>query len=139
MRRQRCVIGAVIEQADPAKLALAFPQIAAAAKSNITTGIPLADLGAWVTLTQRVKGAQVRSLPFTSSVIDTVNPDFPTIHQLVLDALNPPSSASPSPTPGTGASRGGSTPSADSSPSSTAPGKLAPEEAKKAQNINAVC
>lgn len=133
MRRQRCVIGAVIKEADPAKLALAFPQIAAAAKSNITTGIPLADLSAWVSLTQKVQKATVRSLPFTSSVINTVNPDIPAVHRLVEEAINPPAEPAPSlaPSPAASASNGEPTPT----PSKSGP----PKDAKQAQDINAVC
>ena len=135
MRRQRCVIGAVIKEADPAKMAMAFPQIAAAAKSNITTGIPLADLGAWVTLTKKVKDAKVRSLPFTQSVISTENPDFVAIRQLVADAINPPVQSSPSaaPSPSESSPGGGVRPTPGSSPSE------APPDSTTAQDINAVC
>jgi len=72
MRRQRCAIGAVVQQADPVKLALAFPQVAAAMKTNLQTSIPLKDVDAWVTLALRVKKAKVHSIAFTSSVINTV-------------------------------------------------------------------
>ncbi len=116
MRRQRCVIAAVVEQADPARVALAFPQIAAAAKDNITTGIPLADLSAWVQLSQKVKGAQVHSLAFTSSVIDPQDPDIAKMRQLVAEAINPApkpsapaSAAKPSPSAGTGSPTPGGT------------------------------
>jgi LCP family protein required for cell wall assembly len=136
MRRQRCVIGAVVKQADPARLALAFPQIAAAAKNNITTGIPLADLSAWVTLTQRVQKAKVRSLPFTSLVVDTENPNVAEMHQLVAEAINPPP-ASATPTPSA------STPTVakpSASPSvSTHPSAVDPVQARTAQDVTEVC
>ncbi len=139
MRRQRCVIGAVMEQADPAQLAKSFPQIAAAAKNNITTGIPLADLSAWVDLTQRVQKAKVRSLPFTALVIDTENPDVAEMHQLVAEAINPPpASASPSPSPSPTRSTTGSKP--EPSPSeSKHPSAVDPAAARTAQDINDVC
>jgi len=135
MRRQRCVIGAVIKEADPAKMALAFPEIAAAAKSNITTGIPLADLGAWVQLTQKVQKAHVRSLPFTSSVVNTENPDFPAIKHLVAEALNPPAEVTPSPAPSASTKPSGGKPSATPTPGHPTD----PAEARKAQDVNAVC
>lgn len=114
MQRQRCVIGAVVGQSDPAKMALAFPDIARAAKDNIITDIPLHDLPAWVDLSMRVKKAHVRSLPFTDAVINTVHPDINKIRSLVKDALTPPPttspsvapSASPSKKPGTGTGTG---------------------------------
>ncbi|MBK7624362.1 MAG: LCP family protein [Kineosporiaceae bacterium] len=132
MRRQRCVIGAVIKEADPAKLALAFPQIAAAAKSNITTGIPLADLSAWVSLTQKVQKATVRSLPFTSSVINTADPDIAAVHRLVQEAINPTAEPTPSVEPSPAATPGNGKPT-------PSPSKSGPADTKQAQDINAVC
>jgi LCP family protein required for cell wall assembly len=111
MQRQRCVISAVMDQADPVKLALAFPKIAKTLHKNLATGIPSSELQAWVDLSQRVKGATVTSLPFTDDVISTVKPNFDKIHKLVADAItastlpkvtttpSPSASASSSPTP----------------------------------------
>ena len=129
MRRQRCVIAAVVNQADPATVARSFPQIAAAAKDNISTDIPLADLGAWVELTKKVKGAKVRSLPFTSAVVDTVNPDFAETRRLVAEALHPNQVVQPSPTPSV-SRRPTQVPSS---------GPTVPPDSTSAQDINAVC
>ena len=57
-------------------------------------GQPGDDLGAWVTLAQRVQKGRVRSLPFVEGVISTVRPDFDKIHALVQQALQTPSSTS---------------------------------------------
>ena len=88
MQRQRCVIAAFVDQVDPVTVALKFPQLAKAAKRNITTGIPLRDLDAWVELSKRVQGGKVTSLPFTSAVVNVVDPDFDKVHRLVQRALN---------------------------------------------------
>jgi anionic cell wall polymer biosynthesis LytR-Cps2A-Psr (LCP) family protein len=48
MRRQRCVIGAMSQQADPLTLAENFPAIARVAQRNIATDIRLDQLPAWV-------------------------------------------------------------------------------------------
>jgi LCP family protein required for cell wall assembly len=112
MRRQRCVLGALAQQADPATLAAHFPAIARAAQQNIRTDIALDDLDAWVELARRVQGASVTSLPFTEDVIDTVNPDFSKVHRLVRQTL---AAASPSPS----GSSSAATPSKRSRPSST--------------------
>jgi anionic cell wall polymer biosynthesis LytR-Cps2A-Psr (LCP) family protein len=89
MRRQRCVIDAVIQQVDPRDVAVNLPAVLQAAKDNISTNIPLKDLDLWVTLTLRIKNAQVRSLPFTNAVVNPSNPDFARIQALVRDALRP--------------------------------------------------
>ena len=131
MRRQRCVIGAIVSQAQPAKVAEAFPRLASAAKANISTDIPQADLSAWVDLSLRVKkGGSVRSLTFTPSVIGTtVNPNFSKIQELVQESLKPP--PKPTPAPSASASAGASPapkPSATPSANPTA-----------AQDVSAVC
>jgi polyisoprenyl-teichoic acid--peptidoglycan teichoic acid transferase len=88
MRRQRCIIGAVIDQADPVKVARGFPAIARAAKSNISTGIKLSELPAWAELTERIKRATVRSLPLDDNVIpNRTDPDYQHIHKIVTKAL----------------------------------------------------
>jgi LCP family protein required for cell wall assembly len=130
MRRQRCVIGAVVNQSDPVKLALAFPAIAKAAKDNLSTGIPQRELQAWVGLSQKVKSGSVRSLPFTNDVIsDRTNPDYNEIHRLVNQALQTAKPA-PAPTP---------EPSAVSSATPTKKPTKTAIDPGKAQDVNEVC
>jgi polyisoprenyl-teichoic acid--peptidoglycan teichoic acid transferase len=131
MRRQRCVIGDVVSQADPVKMGLAFPKIAAAAKNNLSSGIKQEDLQAWVDLSQRIKGASVRSLPFTDQVIaNRTDPDFDQIRRLVTKALKPVAKPTPSPTPSVSAS-------ASSTVKKKAKKKLI--DPSKAQDIKDVC
>jgi LCP family protein required for cell wall assembly len=140
MRRQRCVIGAVATQADPVKMALKFPEIAAAAKGNISTGIAKDDLQAWVELAQRIQKARVTSLPFTDEVIpDRTNPDFLHIQQLVNQALRKsmqapkPKATAPAGTPATaGTSAGTSTPRPSTS-------KATGPDPTEAQDVKTVC
>ena len=140
MRRQRCVIGAVVQQADPASVALAFPEIAAAAKDNVTTGIPLADLGAWVTLTQKVQKTQVRSLPFTSKVIDPQDPDIALMRTLVGEAINPkPAPSGSSAAPSAGVSSGGAGTPSDGGSSAPGTPTTDPEQDRQAQDVTSVC
>ncbi len=133
MRRQRCVIGAVVSQSDPVKLARAFPAIAKAAQDNLSTGIPQRDLPAWVELSQRVKRGSVRSLPFTDQVItDRANPDYDEIHQLVEKALQPVVKETPSVDPSAGSSV---SPTKKATKKTTKP----PVDPAEAQNVAEVC
>ncbi len=89
MRRQRCVIGAVVQQANPKVMVKKFPAIAAAAKNNISTGIDRQDLDDWLTLALRIKKAKVSSLPFDNKVVpNRVRPDYDRIHHLVQQAID---------------------------------------------------
>ena len=108
MGRQRCVIGAIAQQADPATLARNLPAIMAAAKNNIRTDISLQAIPAWVTLTERVKSSRIRSLPFTNAVIAPGDPDFDKIHALVQEALVAPPTVTAGPSPSLSASTGAS-------------------------------
>jgi LCP family protein required for cell wall assembly len=87
MRRQRCMVGDLVSQANPVKLLQKYPKIASVAKHNIQTDIPRKDLPAWVTLVERMQNGKLTSLPFTSSVVNTSQPDFDRIHSLVNRAL----------------------------------------------------
>ena len=91
MRRQRCVAGALMEQADPAGLVARYPQLARVVKDNVSIDIPPAELPAWVDLALRIQdGGSIRSLPLTSRVITPGNPDFGRIRSLVRKALDAP-------------------------------------------------
>lgn len=137
MRRQRCVIGAVIEQADPVSLALAFPQLAASAEQNVETNIQGSELDAFVELAQRVKGGTIRSLPFTDQVITPSDPDFDAIRDFVQQALAPPPPATTTPS----VTAAPEAPSATPQPSQTPDGtpSAPPPDPEQAQNLDAVC
>ena len=105
MRRQRCVAGALMTQADPVGLLQSYPKLAKVVKNNVSIDIPRDELSAWVDLALRIqKGGSIRSLPLTANVVRPGDPDFAKIRSLVKKALkqpaaSTPTSASPSPTP----------------------------------------
>jgi anionic cell wall polymer biosynthesis LytR-Cps2A-Psr (LCP) family protein len=127
MERQRCMVGALVAQSNPVKMLKKYPQLARVAKKNISTDIPRQDLPAWVTLVERMQGGKITSLPFTSSVVNTSNPDFDKIHTLVRKAIR--------------ASAAGQTPTTDTTTtgtSTTKPGTT-PTSSSKSQNVSDVC
>ena len=99
MRRQRCLLNAVVEQATPQNVLANYLDIAQAAKDNITTDIPYQLFPALVELGDLVKTQPIRSLPFTKDVIVSAHPDLDLIRTLVQRALEPPpATVAPSPT-----------------------------------------
>ncbi len=141
MRRQRCVIGAIVKKSNPSVLVKQFPAIAKAAKNNLSTGIKADDLETWLTLALRVKKARVTSLPFDDRVVtNRVKPDYDRIHTLVQQAIadslnpNPTTSATPaaSSTPSAGASTGASTGKKKTT-------KKPPVDPEVAQSLTDVC
>lgn len=89
MRRQRCVVGALVDQVNPLTLLQRYPAIASAAGDHITADIDQSELPAWAELVERVQGGTMRSLPFTSKNTNTADPDYTAIRREVYLALHP--------------------------------------------------
>ncbi|MFG1699380.1 LCP family protein [Nonomuraea sp. NPDC049309] len=87
MRRQRCVLGALLDQADPATLLTRFNQVARATKDLIRTDIPRPMLEHLVPLALKVKNAKVTSLQFVPPLINTGYPDWELIRSLAAKAI----------------------------------------------------
>ncbi|MFW5473550.1 LCP family protein [Knoellia sp. CPCC 206450] len=108
MRRQRCVTGAIIDQANPVQLLRNYPDLAKVIKDNLTLDIPTSELPAWAQLVGTVqKDGSIRSLPITNKVVRVANPDYEKIRSLVKSAIEPrdatatPSPSTPPPTTST--------------------------------------
>lgn len=96
MRRQRCVIGAIAEQADPATLLRRYQQLASAAENTMSTDITQERLSDFATLALKVQDAGgLRSLPFTNDIIEYHNPDYDVIRDYVQASLDPPAETAP--------------------------------------------
>ncbi|MDQ1292649.1 MAG: hypothetical protein QG608_529 [Actinomycetota bacterium] len=103
MRRQRCVISAVVEKAEPKTLALNFTGVMAALKKNLHTSIKTSELDAWTELAMRVKKGKIKSIAFTNNVINPSDPDFDKMRKLVEKALvSQPASTQKTPSAGSG-------------------------------------
>ncbi|TMR89986.1 LCP family protein [Nonomuraea basaltis] len=87
MRRQRCVLGALLDQADPATVLSRFNRIALATKELIRTDIPRPMLKHLVPLALKVKNAEVTSVQFVPPLINTGYPDWDKIRTIAGKAL----------------------------------------------------
>ncbi len=89
MRRQRCVTGAILNQANPAELLRNYPALANVVKKNVTIDIPTSELPAWAGLVGTLQSTgSIRSLPITNKVVRVTNPDYGKIRALVKDAIS---------------------------------------------------
>lgn len=95
MRRQRCVIGALLEQADPGTVLTRFNRIALATKELIRTDIPRPMLRHLVPLALRVKEAKVTSVQFVPPLINTGYPDWEKIRQVTREAIQESARSAP--------------------------------------------
>lgn len=109
MLRQRCMISALIDEADPMTLLRRYQALAEAGKEIVRTDIPKKLLPAFVELGLRVKGKPVRSIAFvTSDEFFSGDPDYTWVQSSVRRALQSP--------PARAGSVGGTTPTAPATP-----------------------
>jgi polyisoprenyl-teichoic acid--peptidoglycan teichoic acid transferase len=90
MDRQRCVINAIIQQANPTNMLARYEDIANAGKQLVYTDIPREVLPLMVDLSLRVKDGNVRSVVFKSGVagFSSSSPDFTRMRERVQTALD---------------------------------------------------
>lgn len=92
MARQRCVIQAVVGQADPTTIAANYEALTKAGRAIVATDVPTRQLPAMLTLALKVKDGAMTSLSFENDKdgFSTVNPDWNLVRQRVRDAIHPP-------------------------------------------------
>jgi LCP family protein required for cell wall assembly len=98
MDRQRCVIDAIIKQANPANMLARYEDVAKAGKQIVLTDMPQEVLPLMVDLSLRVKDGNVRSIVFKhgSDGFLSPDPDFDRMRQRVEVALGEAKTAKPS-------------------------------------------
>ena len=124
MDRQRCMLDAVVEAADPTKVLASYPEIASSAEATLQTDIPESALQGFVELGFKAKDAHIRSVVFDDHVINPAYPNYTKIRSIVIQSLTSGGAARPDDTPGepTAAASSSSAPSTGTpSAASTAP------------------
>jgi LCP family protein required for cell wall assembly len=119
MDRQRCVINAIIDQANPGNMLTRYEAIAKAGKKIVRTDIPQESLSAFVDLSLRAKKGNVRSIVFKhgKNGFSSPDPDFDLMREQVaksLDETKDGAKSSSSDKKSSGSSDGSSKPSASS-------------------------
>jgi polyisoprenyl-teichoic acid--peptidoglycan teichoic acid transferase len=99
MLRQRCLIGAMVQQASPSTVLKHFQELSSATKKLAETDIPRSVLPDLIELGEKMhKASSIHSLAFVPPVISTGDPDYAKIRKLVREALVKPTEAAPAPT-----------------------------------------
>ncbi|MDO5741237.1 MAG: LCP family protein [Ornithinimicrobium sp.] len=140
MRRQRCMVAAVIDQADPLTLLQRYPQIITAVGNNVVTDIPSTELSTWAELVMLVQKSKIKSLPFTPKNTDVTDPDYSQIRYLVWEAIHPADAPPTSEQPADDAAATSTAPSGTSTSSSSQDDSSATTtETDELADIGAVC
>ena len=90
MDRQRCVINAIIKQANPTNMLARYEDVAKAGKQLVYTDMPQEVLPLMVDLSLRVKDGNVRGVVFKSGVFGfhSSDPNFPQMRKRVKAAIS---------------------------------------------------
>jgi hypothetical protein len=103
MERQRCMVDAIVDEADPLTLLRRYQALAATGKEIVRTDIPADLMPAFVDLALRVKDASVTSVVFRrSDEFSPGSPDFDWMREVVRTALAGPgdrAAGAPQPAP----------------------------------------
>lgn len=117
-QRQRCVLRALVQQANPASMVTKYAEVAKITKDNVYTDLPASSLSAFVELVQQVQRSTISSVALTPKQgIYPGNPDYARIRGLVKKGIDPPT---PKPSKSSHSSSSGQT-SAPTTPPSPAP------------------
>jgi LCP family protein required for cell wall assembly len=88
MGRQKCLLRAIAQQANPQRVLTRFEKLASATRRTISTDIPRDLLPALVQLSGKVKsGAEITSLQFVPPLINPAGADFTEIRRLAARAI----------------------------------------------------
>jgi polyisoprenyl-teichoic acid--peptidoglycan teichoic acid transferase len=91
MARQRCVVNAIIDQANPWNMLRRYQSLASAGSKVVSTDIPKELLKAFVELALKAKDHKAKSVLFRSSTdFNPGAPDFDYMHDVVQKALVAP-------------------------------------------------
>ncbi len=111
MGRQKCVMSAMLQQLSPQKVLFNAQKLSASSQQMLQTDIPASELDLFIDLALKTRGTKITTTSFVPPLINTGNPDFTKIRDLVdkaiitsegLDAAAPTGEPTDEPTAGTG-------------------------------------
>lgn len=90
MRRQRCMVNALVSQTNPFQMVQRFPDIMKVAKENILLDLPQDQLPDLADLANTMKKGQMKSVNLAYPIISDSNPDYDKVRLLVKKGLERP-------------------------------------------------
>jgi polyisoprenyl-teichoic acid--peptidoglycan teichoic acid transferase len=88
MARQKCIMGAMLDQVDPTVVLRNFEKIAQASSAMISTSVPASEVDRFLDLALKAKDQKVSTLSIVPPAFDTYQPDAHLIHQKVAEAID---------------------------------------------------
>ena len=88
MARQKCVMGAMLQQVSPQDAVRNFADIADASSAMVSTNIPSGEFSRFVQLALKARGQKVSTLSLVPPMINTGNPDIKLVRHKVTQAID---------------------------------------------------
>lgn len=88
MARQKCVMGAMLEQLSPTDVLTRFSDLAKAGSAMVSTSIPSGEVGRFVSLALKAKSQKISTVSLVPPAISTGNPDIDKVHRMVQRAID---------------------------------------------------
>lgn len=88
MARQKCVMGAMLDQLSPQAVVTKFGKIAEASKEILSTNVPASELDTFVPLALKAKSQKLSTVSFVPPLVNTAEPDIDLIHDRVQQAID---------------------------------------------------
>jgi polyisoprenyl-teichoic acid--peptidoglycan teichoic acid transferase len=88
MARQKCVMGAMLQQISPQTAVRNFAEIADASSAMVSTNIPSGEFSRFVQLALKARGQKVSTLSLVPPMINTADPDIHLIKRKVAEAID---------------------------------------------------
>ncbi|MPN12658.1 Transcriptional regulator LytR [bioreactor metagenome] len=88
MQRQKCVMTAVLHQADPVTVVAKFDALAAAGGNILTTDMPRSDIGRLTDLALKARTVPISSISFVPPLIFPGNPKYDVLRATVKEHLD---------------------------------------------------
>jgi len=87
MARQKCVMGAMLDQISPQTALTNFEAIAKASSAMISTNIPASEVDRFIGLALEARGQKVSTVSLVPPMVVTAHPDIPSVRRLVNAAI----------------------------------------------------
>lgn len=97
MARQKCVMGAMLQQVSPQVALRNFEKIASASSAMVSTDVPRSEVDRFVDLALKAKSQKIATLSLVPPMINTAHPDIALVQEKVAAAIAKAEGQKPAP------------------------------------------
>ncbi|WP_181312313.1 LCP family protein [Nocardioides campestrisoli] len=99
MARQKCVMGAMLQQISPEQALVNFEKIAKAGTDMVSTNVPTSEVDRFLALALKARSEKISSVSLVPPLINTGAPDIDLVRRTVADAIAKAEGRDPEPAP----------------------------------------